>query len=47
MLIVSSSMMQSDYWMETTFCPSVLYHPLPLSPNTVFVDFLVAFFPCP
>ena len=47
MFIVSSSMMQSDHWMEVTFCPSVLYHPLPLFQNTVFVDFLVAFFPCP
>ena len=47
MFIVSSSMMHSDHWMEMTSCPSVLYHTLPLSQNTVFVNFLVAFFYCP
>lgn len=47
MFIVSSSMMQSDHWMEMAFCPSVLYHTLPLSQNTVFVDFPLVLFPCP
>ena len=39
MFIASSSMMQSDRWMEMTLCPAVLYHTPPLSQN-----FFVTFF---
>ena len=39
MFIASSSMMQSDCWMEMTLCPAVLYHTPPLSQN-----FFVTFF---